>query len=373
MTRLALAASLASLALPATASSASNWTANFAHEGMLALGTLESSPFTLNGALYVMISKMGDFAPDGKPHSYFCVHDAATGRAVSCPPQSSGFAFMSAVTDDARGVVWVFASAWDRPNSHAPGCAPWGCGACAEGRCFVAAWSSADLLTWTGPANAVQLLPNETVPNVGVGFVPAAAPLVPGVPRHQAFMVLEGLAGIAVNTGADGDLSKGWLLLNSSKYRVQGQAAGCPSARYFNGHYYAMGGGNFVWLARSANLTLGGWQYAPRTVEQGCARGLEDCGPGTGVARIADGLFTEYWANESDKGGRAFLQNMSAWNWAANDVDFCDAAGSPPTTFIYGTSVNDAAPKNWTGRAQNGYQVGSYDGTVGAWLASFYE
>lgn len=126
-------------------------------------------------------------------------------------------------------------------------------------------------------------------------------------------------------------------------------------------------------IARSANLTAGSWEYAPRgTVEQGCTRGLEDCGPGTGVARIAPAFYSEYWANGSDHGGRAFLGNMSAWNWAANDVDFCDAGGAAPTTFIYGTSVNDAAPKNWTGKAENGYEIGSYNGTVGEWLASFW-
>jgi hypothetical protein len=348
------------------------WTANFKHLGMLAFGTLESSPFTLNGTLYIMGAQMGRFAPDGSSHSFFCVMDAATGRTVSCPNVSSGFAFQSAVTDDARGVVWVFGSAWDRPNSHEPGCAPWGCGACAQGHCYVAAWSSADLVTWSGPTVAVQLAPNKTVPNVGVGFVPASAPAVPGVPRHQAFMVLEGTAGIAVNTNTDGDLSTGWVHLNTTAYYVPGGAAGCPSARYHGGFYYAMGGGNYVWLARSANLTAGSWEYAPANVEQGCVRGLEDCGPGSGVARIAEGFYTQYWSNDSDKGARAFLSNVSLWNWAANDVDFADASGSPPTTFIYGTSVNDAAPANWSGKSQNGYQVGSYDGTVGEWLASFF-
>jgi hypothetical protein len=268
--------------------------------------------------------------------------------------------------------VWVFASAWDRPNSHEPGCAPWGCGACARGRCFVAAWSSVDLVSWDGPRVAVQLPPNKTVPNVGVGFVPASAPRVPGVPRHQAFMVLEGLAGVAVNTNTDGDLASGWVLLDSAAFHVNGAAAGCPSARYAGGFYYAIGGGNYVWLARSANLTAGSWEYAPRgPVEQGCARGLEDCAPGSPVARIAP-YYSEYWANNSDRGARAFIGNMSAWNWAANDVDFCDAGGSPPTTFIYGVSVNDAAPQNWTGKAGNGYQIGTFNATAGEWLESFF-
>ena len=376
MARLALTAIGAVSATCTTisrAATAGNWSANFDHQGMLAFGTLESSPFSMNGSLFIMGSKMGPFAPDGKAHSFFCVINAATGRTVSCPNSSSGFAFMSAIMDVVHTVVWVFGSAWDRPNNKNPGCQPWGCGACAQGHCYVAAWSSSDLVTWGGPYVTVELPPNKTVPNVGVGFVPASAPPLPGVPRHQAFMVLEGLGGIAVNTRADGDVSSGWVLLNSSEYAVNGLAAGCPSARYAAGWYYAMGGGNYVWLARSANLTSHSWEYAPRgTVEQGCVRGLEDCGTGTAVARIAPGYYSEYWANGSDHGGRAYLGNLSSWNWAANDVDFCDAGGVPPPTFIYGISVNDAAPKNWTGAAQNGYQIGTFNGTTGEWLASFW-
>ena len=97
-------------------------------------------------------------------------------------------------------------------------------------------------------------------------------------------MVLEGLAGIAVNTRTDGNLAAGWELLDPAAYHVQGLAAGCPSARYAGGFYYALGGGDYVWLARSANLSAGSWEYAPGgAVEQGCVRGAEDCGPGSGV------------------------------------------------------------------------------------------
>jgi hypothetical protein len=123
------------------------WVANFNHQGMLVGDTLESSPFTLHGKLYIMAARMGTFAPDSKQHSFFCVMHAATGDEVSCPASSSGYAFQSAVTDDARGVVWVFGSAWDRAQSSQPDCKPWGRGACAEGHCNVSAWSSSDLVT----------------------------------------------------------------------------------------------------------------------------------------------------------------------------------------------------------------------------------
>lgn len=342
--------------------------------------TLESSPFALNGTLYIMAAQMGRFYPDGEAHSFFCVMNADTGAVVSCPNSSTGFAFQSAVSDNQRGRVWVFGSAWDRAQSSAPNCKPWGCGACAQGHCYVGAWSSTDLMTWDGPHPAVTLPENVTVPNVGVGFLPSGSPPPPGLPPHQAFMALEarlpGAQGnmIAINVGTDGDLSVGWHLLNSSSFGIGpavGEASGCPSARFADGYYYVMGGGNNVDLVRSSNLTLESWELTPRGhVEQGCVRGAEDCSPGTAIASIGP-LYTEYWGNGSDHGMRAFLTNMSDWNWAANDVDFCDMGGVGPTTFIYGTCAQ-TAPANWTGKAGNGYQIGQFAGTVGEWLASYY-
>jgi len=244
------------------APSPSPWRPNFEHVGALAMDTLESTPFTLRGVLYVMQAMMGAFAPDGEAHSFFCIHAAATGAVVSCPNSSSGYAFQSAIVDDARGVLWVFGSAWDRAQSHKPGCAPWGCGACAAGRCNVSVWSTTDLVSWAGPAAAVQLPPGVTVPNVAVGFRPRAAPPA-GLPQHQAFMILESSAEMAINVGADGNLAENWVLLNAS-YRMTnaGEAPGCPAARYNarDGFYYVMGGGNYVDVARSRTLLAGSWE-----------------------------------------------------------------------------------------------------------------
>jgi hypothetical protein len=89
------------------------------------------------------------------------------------------------------------------------------------------------------------------------------------------------------------------------------------------------------------------------------------------MARIASGFYTEYWANGRDHGMRVFLQNMSAWNFAANDVDFCDD-GNGSTYFIYGTCAQ-TAPANWTGKAGNFYQLGMFQGTQGQWLASYFQ
>ncbi len=372
---------LSSLLLAAQSSSALAWAANFQHLGALVGSTLESSPFSLHGRLYIMAAQMGPFAPDGQGHSFFCILDALSGERISCPNSSSGFAFQSAISDAATGTVWVFGSAWDRAQSKAPDCKPWGCGACAQGSCYVGVWSSSDLKSWVGPEVAVQLPGGLTVPNVGVGLVPASAELPAGLPRHQAFMALEareaGAQGalLAINTGSTGDLSRDWLLLNNSEFAIGpsvGEAAGCPAARWADGFYYVMGGGNSVDLVRSRNLSVGSWELTPLSpVEQGCTHQQEDCSPGAPVARIASGFYTEYWANGSDHGMRAFLQNMSAWNFAANDVDFCDD-GNGSTYFIYGTCAQ-TAPANWTGKAGNFYQLGMFQGTQGQWLASYFQ
>lgn len=359
------------------APSPSPWRPNFAHVGALAMDTLESTPFSLNGTLHVMQARMGPFAPDGAQHSFFCVYAGATGREVACPPSSSGFAFQSAIVDDARNTLWVFGSAWDRAQSSAPGCKPWGCGACAEGRCNVSVWWTRDLVAWGGPAPAVQLPRGVTVPNVAVGFRPLGggpAP-PPGVPPHQAFMFLESAVSVAVNVGADGDLSRNWVLLNATEFATgpAGEAGSCPAARFNarDGFYYIMGGGNYVDVARSQTLRRGSWEVTPLgPVEAGCVRGFEDCAA-PAIARIAPGFYAEYWANGSDRGRRAFLANLSEWNWSVNDVDFCDAGGAGPTTFIYGFCAQ-TKPANATGSFGDGYMVGSSPLSAVEWLASFF-
>ena len=111
------------------------WAPKFKHVGALVGASLESSPLLFNGSLFLMQARMAAFAPDNQPHSFFCVYAMDTGAPVSCPPSSSGFAFQSAIVDHSVAgddVVWVFGSAWDRAQSSAPECKPWGCGACAN-------------------------------------------------------------------------------------------------------------------------------------------------------------------------------------------------------------------------------------------------
>jgi hypothetical protein len=178
---------------------------------------------------------------------------------------------------------------------------------------------------------------------------------------------------VAINTGTDGDMGRNWVVLNATTHCLGPsedvcQAGGCPAARYSAGYYYVIGGG--VDIVRSANLSYGSWERPPLDpVVWGCTAGWEDCGPRSDVARIAEGVFVNYWAEGRDRGMRAFLANVTDWNWSDSDVDFCDFNGT--TYFIY--SMNgQGAPANWTGKPGNFYELGTYAGTEGDWLASFY-
>ena len=100
-------------------------------------------------------------------------------------------------------------------------------------------------------------------------------------------------------------------------------------------------------------------------------RRFEDCGAGTAIARIAPGFYADYWNQGRDGGRRVFLDNLTDWNWSANDVDFCDNGGAGPTTFIYGFCAQ-TRPANATGYFGDGYMVGTSPLSAVEWLASFF-
>jgi hypothetical protein len=360
----------------------------------------------------MMASMMGPFQ-DGGAHSYFCILDFLTGERLNCPLSSTAHAFCSAIVDSTSApgteTVWVFCSAWDRANKTSCATPGWGCGACADpaGGCYVASFSCSapDLRDCGDSWNFTKALPlpgKVTVPNVGVALVPRHAPPANStLPRHQAFMALETSFSVAVNVGTDGDLSANWLLLDPQVYGVEGVSDSglCPFARYNaeDGFYYVAGGGHHVNLARSPSLQRGSWANPPASpaIAVGCTDQAEDCSPGSPVARLS-GFYSHYWANNSDHGGREYLQNLTAWDWSVNDADACD--NGTHTFFIYGQCAQ-TAPRNWTGRAGYFYrecaalaclrtcsythspsrtltthcaELGIAPGTTEQWMASYY-
>ena len=109
-----------------------------------------------------------------------------------------------------------------------------GCGACGvPGHCYVGAWSSRDLVTWTGPSKAVELPWPYTVANIAASVLPAAVRTATDatpdqLAPHQAFMAFGYVRGfytgdrghqdlsVAINLGSDRDLHSGWSILNQS-------------------------------------------------------------------------------------------------------------------------------------------------------------
>ena len=152
----------------------------------------------------------------------------------------------------------------------------WGCGACSDAAhgvgsgCYVASWSTEDLSTWDGPHPALTLPMNQTVPNVGASMVPSSS-VVPGWPKHQAFMALENSGyPIAINTGTDRDLSKNWKLLEHGQHGVETHGVACPSARYnpMDKYYYVFGGGNDITLTRTKDFAV--WEQRNMSMMTHC-------------------------------------------------------------------------------------------------------
>jgi hypothetical protein len=375
---LAAAAAAAAPALAGYPPPPPGWRSHFFHAGAYAGFTLESTPFFLRGRWYMMQSEASDhFAPDGAAHTYFSVRDFATGEVVAAPPASSGFSFFSAAVDAARGVVWVFGAALDRFNRTVPAACPWG-GHLRDNstRCFIQAFSSSDLVTWTS-ARALEVPPWEDaaliIANVGAALVPGGARAAPGVPAHQAFMALEttveGAGAFAVNTGTDGDLSRGWVLLNRTQFALKGPWQ-CPFTRYdaSSGYYYVVGmapGGTAPYVSRSKSLAAGSWEFGP-PVSQGCAWGWEPCADG----RVAEGVYTHAWRNgTANSSTLPFLPNMTRWMWSTSDIDAADDG----TEMRYIWSGNaQSAPANFSGRSSCVSGLGRRNGTVLDFLASLF-
>ena len=373
---------------------------NFAHEGAWTSHQLCSSPIFFKDKLYLVSSRIG------KTHSFFCVFDAASGATVSCPDESQDHFFFSSIVDHTRGAdaatVWVFGSAWNRANKSAVGVSAtaeqrarsstigWGSGPCDDASrgegpgCHVGAWRSTDMKSWTF-SKAVTLPLPQTTANPGASMIPLSSQPTPaaGLPRHQAFMAMEG-GVLAINTGSDGDLHQSWELLSNGS-RTGGFALPCPSARYNpqDRWYYVFGGGVDIQLRRSRNLAADSWS-APVLMATGCDKSpggnsrynqsFADCiaSPGNNLTRVAPGYFTEYWQSNRAKASIPFLKNMSSWDWGTSDADFTDEGGRGPTRFIFEQNWQ-GKPPGWEGEDGGFYQVGLFAGTEFEFLSSFFK
>eukprot|EP00054_Salpingoeca_dolichothecata_P026267 m.186962 g.186962 ORF g.186962 m.186962 type:complete len:351 (+) comp25607_c0_seq4:185-1237(+) len=195
----------------------------------------ENTNFRIQGQLYMMESTghscdvvfpgynstlLGDC-------SYFRIRNMTSGRIIANVSQSLGHSFFAASYDHERETLWVFGSAHARNNKLHPG----PCDIAPHKGCYVGAWSSKDLTTWSATAKALTLPDGYSFYNNDVTFVRKMSP-DSDLPKHQAVMILEWRqddphhfphpSPFAINTGEDGDLSTNWVLLDPDNYTITG-------------------------------------------------------------------------------------------------------------------------------------------------------
>eukprot|EP00041_Stephanoeca_diplocostata_P024422 m.618327 g.618327 ORF g.618327 m.618327 type:complete len:332 (+) comp22527_c2_seq4:210-1205(+) len=199
----------------------------------------ENTPLRIRDQMYMMEST-GHGCDDAFPGynttklgdcSFFRIRDLESGAVIANVSQSLRHSFCSAVADHTRETLWVFCAAISR-NQHG---ADSPCGTSPYHGCYVGAWKASfdDLTAWSDVSKAVNLpdgygLFNNDVALVS-GSTAAAVGAIPGLPKHQAVMIMENreddphhrwLSPFVVNVGTDGDLTRNWQLLNRNSHII---------------------------------------------------------------------------------------------------------------------------------------------------------
>ena len=178
----------------------------------------------------------------------------------------------------------------------------------------------------------------------------------------------------AVNNNADGDLTHGWITLNSS--RASGGSDACPSVAYLpsDGFYYTTSGGGRIRLQRSRDLVVSTasklshcplsafhlsdagrcrrqhWESPPASL----AHASPFVQPSPGDTVTADWLLSS--AAENLRKGHADLSFpfRTKWDHDSSDSDFCcaDSGASPEKGGPQGAFVlfgcNGQGASGWT-------------------------
>jgi len=259
--------------------------------------------------------------------------------------------------------------------------------------CYIGAWSSTDLIHWTDVSKAVPIPPHHAAFNTRTTMVTSMSPeAARALPAHQAAMVLEPRGDhayasstfrYAVNTGHDGDLSRNWLLLPSSKYSETGPGVpvqlnlGAPSMHYDDeeGYYYTIGGGSITaGPVRSKSLLAGSWEISKLAPMAAPAAATASVGLPSTDAHVYKGFYTDVWALET-AGDReataAFLANMTKWNYGVTDPDFCCSDGKAPSYMLH-TVSQQGRPQGVGGKTTTFAAMDTFNGTLNQWLRSYF-
>lgn len=323
-------------------------------QGVIDVFTFENSIFYFNHTLYLLENipcSYWDHAGIWFPqtygnHSYARVRELNSGRVVANISSSVGFGFLSAFVDYEFDRVWFFGVEADRCVGNGNAKQVW-------------AWQSTDLLHWqrTMVYNFGQLTHNIQVTAVTAPPSPSsaqaranAARRQQALPPHRYAMVLE-CFNFAINNNADGDLTKGWLLLNGT--RAPDAPCGGPALHFnpLDQNFYFLTGGKTVSLVRSADFVS--WntstvnpfiqpsandsQVAP-FANFSAAAAYKGSPPNAyvGVPEPYPRLpFVPYWRD-----------NMHSWDMNSNDADMCCVQGpmNHSAYFIWGASTQGRPP-----------------------------
>ena len=264
-----------------------------------------------------------------KNHSYFRIRDFETGKVISNIKTSIGFGFGNAFVDYEFDKFWIFGTPNDRcRNQNRPFGPPVN-----ETNIGVYSWWSSNLVNWTRCKTTVTW----NGPNVDVAKV-YSSPYQrnSSIPFHKYVMATEDGIWFVSNTTA-GDLSKGWIALNSSKYK--GGSYGCPSVRYLphDGYYYVVSGGKKIYLQRSRNLQ--DWELAVSPV-------VEPSRNDSHVTNLVNGVQNILMQPNASYS----LSHLSDWDNNTNDADLCceswgGASDIKNSYLVYG--VSDQGSKTW--------------------------
>lgn len=417
MIPLAVAALVASMAARVGAQSPTkSWKPNHASNGMHCFDSApnpnaptshdhaggcgcENTPLRLDGRLLMMESSghgcdtvfPGYNSSVSGDCSYFRLRDMHTGMIIANVSESRRHAFFAAVADHKRRMLWVFGSAHARNNKMFPN----SCDVAPHKGCYVGVWNASfdDLTTWSETRKSLVLPDGYSLYNNDVAIVsgPHAPHGVPGLPDHQAVMIIEQrtddshkfpfISPFAVNTGSDGDLSGPWVLLKNDSFSLDypkgaaGEGTGdAPTIRFdpSEGYYYSIGGG---WItngpARSRNLTH--WEVSPLAPmaapdTRTAAVGLP---PTDSIRGLNPDNYTAIWPSPIPDSLKEWAANLSKWDWGVTDPDLCCGDGEGPS-FLTNTLSRQGAPANATGDMFSFSRMRVSPLELYAWLRSYF-
>eukprot|EP00051_Salpingoeca_urceolata_P016628 m.222144 g.222144 ORF g.222144 m.222144 type:complete len:384 (+) comp18732_c1_seq9:288-1439(+) len=278
-------------------------------------------------------------------HSYARVRELYSGKVVSNVTTTKGFGFISAFPDYEHDTLWLFGTPADR-------CLGNGAPTSVQG------WSTKDLVNWKTSLVFDYGQKTHNVQVTKVGPMPGMNTFVPHsplLPPHKYAMFLECFTW-AINNNDDGDLTKGWVLINSTAPHAP---CGGPSMRYSpaDGYYYILTGGHTVSLLRTEDFQT--WQESTPS---------PFISPAATHAQVAN--LSNFPVAAKHKGSPpnkyvgipepdpivtfnpSWRDNWQAWLENSNDADICCMHGDVKESWVL-----------WGGSTQGGHPAPPLDGT----------